>query len=60
MILITDIRYHKIMKKEKKNTKLEKIEKKYGKDYGTSNDKDFFSFLKIKGYTSLGKLLKNA
>jgi hypothetical protein len=48
------------MKKEKKNTKLEKIEKKYGKDYGTSNDKDFFSFLKIKGYTSLGKLLKNA
>jgi hypothetical protein len=40
------------------NTKIIKIEKKYGKDFNIRSNKKWINFLNKKGYFSLVKLLK--
>ncbi len=49
-------------RKKRSDTKMQTIEKKYGKDFGVRSDKKLGNYLKEKGYDSLSDLLnsKNA
>lgn len=45
-------------KTRRADTKINTIEKLYGKDFGVRSDKKLGSYLKEKGYRSLSELLK--
>jgi len=47
------------LKKKESDTMMERIEKKYGKDFGVRSDKKLGNYLKEKGYESLSKMLGN-
>jgi len=47
-------------RKKRTDTKIETIEKKYGKDFGVRSDMKLGNLLKEKGYSSLSELLKDA
>jgi hypothetical protein len=53
-------RVNKLSSPEKKEeTKMEKIERIYGKDFGVKGDIKLETFLKENGYNSLAELLKD-
>jgi hypothetical protein len=45
-------------RKKRADTKMETIEKNYGKDFGVRSDMKLGNFLEKKGYNSLSELLK--
>ena len=46
-----------VNRKKRSETKMEIIEKKYGKDFGIRSDKELSNYLKEIGYPSLSELL---
>lgn len=49
----------KRIRKNRIDTKMGTIEKKYGKDFGVRSDKKLGNYLKDKGYGSLSELLNS-
>lgn len=47
------------IRKKRVDTKMQTIEKTYGKDFGVRSDMKLGSYLRKAGYPSLGKLLQN-
>ena len=47
-------------RKKRSDTKIGTIEKIYGKDFGVRSDRKLGNYLKEKGYSSLGQLLKSS
>ena len=48
----------KIIRKKRVDTKINTIEKKYGKDFGVRSDMKLGTYLKKSGYSSLSQILK--
>lgn len=47
------------IRRKRADTKMQTIEKTYGKDFGVRSDMKLGSYLKKAGYPSLSKLLQN-
>lgn len=47
-------------RKKREDSKMDTIEKKYGKDFGVRSVKKLGNYLKEKGYSSLSELLQNS
>ena len=50
----------KIIRQKRSDTKIQTVEKQYGKDFGVRGDMKLGTFLEKKGYKSLTQLLKTA
>jgi uncharacterized protein (UPF0297 family) len=47
-----------LFRKKRIDTKMDIIQKKYGKDFGMHSNEQLYNYLEKKGYNSLNKLLK--